>query len=117
MDALRARTVGKTIGDLRHGEPPIVTDLEIVEVSARMGLEAPAQLFESLTWAGIPDAPRLYIRAMQDRVIPPDHALTMAANACADELIDLDATHDVMESAPASLAALLDNFSARFTRA
>jgi len=113
--ALRSRTVGKTIGDARPGEPTIVTDLEIVEVSATMGVEAPGQLFEAMTWAGVPDVPRRYVRAMRDRVIPPEHALTMAANARCAEIVDLDATHDVMESAPAELAAILDAFAASLT--
>jgi pimeloyl-ACP methyl ester carboxylesterase len=110
-DAMWQRSAGVTIGDTRPGEPPIVTDLAVVEVSATMGIEAPAQLFEAMTWVGVPDVARLYIRALRDRVIPPDHAVTMAANANADEIIDIDATHDVMASAPVELAAMLCSFA------
>jgi pimeloyl-ACP methyl ester carboxylesterase len=114
-DAMFERSVGKTIGDTRPGEAPIDTDLTIVDVSPTMGFEVPAQLFEAVTWVGVPQVPRLYIRALNDRVIPPDHALVMASNAKATEIIDIDATHDVMASAPAELAAILDGFAARLS--
>jgi pimeloyl-ACP methyl ester carboxylesterase len=105
---LRASAVGRTLSDLRPGEPPIETDLELVDVQAAMGVEAPRQLFEPMTWAGVPDVARTYVRAMRDRVIPPDHALRMAANARAGTIIDIDATHDVAASAPEQLAHILD---------
>jgi pimeloyl-ACP methyl ester carboxylesterase len=107
---LRNVAVGKTLDGLRPGERPIETDLEILEVQPTMGVEAPAQLFEPMTWVGVPDVPRTYIRALGDRVIPPDHALQMAANAGAT-VIDIDATHDVAATAPAELAALLDRIA------
>jgi pimeloyl-ACP methyl ester carboxylesterase len=110
-DALRKSAVGRTLGDLRPGEPPIETTLEIVEVDPRMGVEAPEQLFEPMTWAGVPDVPRTYVRAQRDRVIPPDHALVMAANGGADEIIDIDAEHDVAGTAPEALAAILDRIA------
>jgi pimeloyl-ACP methyl ester carboxylesterase len=108
QDRLVPAAAGRTLGDLRPGEPPIETELEIVEVRAAMGVEAPLQLFDPMTWVGVPDVPRTYIRAMGDRVIPPDHALRMAANAGADTIIDIDATHDVAASAPQALATILD---------
>lgn len=111
VDNLNRRSAGTTIGDRREGEPPIETDLAVVEVDARMGIEAPFQLFEPVTWVGVPSVPRLYVRAMRDRVIPPEHALTMAANAGAP-VVDLDATHDVAGSAPAGLALLIEDFVA-----
>jgi pimeloyl-ACP methyl ester carboxylesterase len=108
---LAAQAAGRTIGDLRPGEPPIATDLEIVEVDLRMGVEAPAQLYETMTWVGVPDVARTYVRATRDRVIPPEHALVMAANAGATEVVDLDAGHDVVADAPVALAALLDRLA------
>jgi pimeloyl-ACP methyl ester carboxylesterase len=104
---LHARADGKTLGDLREGEPPIETNLEIIEPDPRMGVEAPEQLFEPMTWAGVPDVPRIFVRGMRDRVIPPDHAAKMALNAKADKVVDLDAEHDVAASVPAELAAVL----------
>lgn len=109
--ALRAGAAGRTLAELRPGEPPVETDLEVVELGGRMGLEAPSQLFEAVTWAGVPDVPRTYVRGLGDRVIPPDHALVMAANAGAGRVVDLDAGHDTMASAPAELAALLDEIA------
>ena len=108
---LAAQAVGRTIGDLRPGEPPIATDLEIVEVDLRMGVEAPAQLHDPMTWAGVPEVPRTYVRALNDRIIPAAHALLMAANAGAREIVDLDAGHDVVADAPEALAALLDRIA------
>ena len=42
--ALRAGANGRTLAELRPGEPPIETDLELVDLGGHMGLEAPAQL-------------------------------------------------------------------------
>jgi pimeloyl-ACP methyl ester carboxylesterase len=108
---LRARAKGKTLAGLRPGEPPIDTDLEVVEVEGRMGVEAPEQLFEPVSWAPVSSLPKTYVRGMRDRVIPPDHAAQMAANVGVDEIIDLDAEHDVAASAPAQLAAVLDRIA------
>ena len=108
---MRERALGRTLRALRDGEPPIQTDLEVIELEPRMGVEAPAQLFAPMTWVGVPDVPRTYVRAMRDRVIPPEHSAKMAANAQAGRVIDLDAEHDVAATAPAELARLLDEIA------
>ena len=107
-EALFARAAGKTLADLRPGEGPIDTDLELVEVEPKMGVEAPLQLFEPMTWKHVPPIPRTYVRGLRDRVIPPEHALQMARNAGADDVIDLDAAHDIAGTAPLELARVLD---------
>jgi pimeloyl-ACP methyl ester carboxylesterase len=108
------RAKGKTLGDLRPGEPPIDTGLEVVENPPRMGLEAPGPLFEPFSWAGVPPrevVPRTYIRCLRDRVIPPDLASTMVENMGGADVIDLDVDHDVATSAPDVLAAVLDRLA------
>ena len=110
----RDAAAGRTIGALRDGEPPIETDLEVIENPPTMGVEAPGPLFEPFTWAGVPSrdqVPRTYVRGMQDRVIPPDLAATMVDNMGGADLVDLDAGHDVAADAPEALAALLDRIA------
>jgi pimeloyl-ACP methyl ester carboxylesterase len=100
---------GRTIGGLRPGEPPIETDLDIVENGPRMGLEAPLVLFEPVSWAGFPTAvPRFYVRALRDKVIPPELADRMVAAMGGAKVIDLDAGHRSYETHPAELAAVID---------
>ena len=100
---------GKTIGGLRSGEPPIDTDLEIVENGPRMGLEAPRVLFEAVSWTGFPtEVPRVYVRALRDRVIPPELADRMIAAMGGAEVIDLHAGHRSYDTNPAELAAVID---------
>lgn len=111
---LRAGARGKTLGGLRPDEPPVETDLEVVGVGGRMGLEAPGQLFEAMTWAGVPDLPCTYVRALGDRVIPPEHALVMAANGGVGEIVDLEGEHDLAGTAPAELAAVIDGIVDRY---
>lgn len=112
-DAIVARTSGRTLGGLRPGEPPIVTELELVDTGPRLGLEAPAPLFEPFTWDGFPThLPRTYIRCLRDTVITPDLVDAMVANMGGAALVDLDAGHDVARRAPAELAALLDTHAA-----
>jgi pimeloyl-ACP methyl ester carboxylesterase len=100
---------GRTIGGLRPGEPPIETDLEIVENGPRMGLEAPLVLFERVSWAGFPvEVPRTYVRALRDKVIPPELADRMVAAMGGANVVDIDAGHRSYDTHPAELAALID---------
>lgn len=100
---------GRTIGGLRPGEPPIETDLEIVENGPRMGLEAPRVLFERVSWTGFPaEAPRVYVRALRDKVIPPELADRMITAMGGAKVIDLDAGHRSYDTHPAALAAVID---------
>jgi len=100
---------GRTIGGLRAGEPPIETDLQIVENEPRMGLEAPLVLFERVSWEGFPtEVPRVYVRALRDRVIPPELADRMIAAMGGATVIDLDAGHRSYDTNPAELAAVID---------
>jgi pimeloyl-ACP methyl ester carboxylesterase len=103
---------GRTIGGLRPGEPPIETDLEIVENGPRMGLEAPRVLFEPVSWTGFPsEVPRVYVRALRDKVIPPELADRMISAMGGAEVIDLDAGHRSYDTHPAELAAVIDECS------
>jgi pimeloyl-ACP methyl ester carboxylesterase len=105
-------TAGLTIGGLRPGEPPIATELQVVENGPRMGHEAPGPLFEPFTWAGVPGSlPRTYVRCRQDRVIPPDLVDRMIANMGGAEVIEVDAGHDVATTAPEPLARVLDGLA------
>jgi pimeloyl-ACP methyl ester carboxylesterase len=104
---------GRTIGGLRPGEPPIETNLEIVENGPRMGLEAPLVLFEPVSWTGFPaEVPRVYVRALRDKVIPPDLADRMITAMGGAKVIDLDAGHRSYDTHPAELAAIIDECSA-----
>jgi pimeloyl-ACP methyl ester carboxylesterase len=102
---------GRTIGGLRPGEPAIDTDLEIVENGPRMGLEAPRVLFEAVSWAGFPvEVPRVYVRGVRDKVIPPELADRMIAAMGGATVIDLETGHRSYETHPADLAAVIDEY-------
>jgi pimeloyl-ACP methyl ester carboxylesterase len=101
---------GRTIGGLRPGEPAIETNLEIVENGPRMGLEAPLVLFEPVSWTGFPvDVPRVYVRALRDKVIPPELADRMITAMGGAKVIDLDAGHRSYDTHPTELAAVIDD--------
>ena len=105
-------TAGRTIGGLRRGEPPIETELEIVENPPKLGHEAPGPLFAPFTWAGVPTSlPRTFVRCLRDRVIPPDLVEVMVANMGGAEVVDIDAGHDVAAEAPEALAGSLDELA------
>lgn len=117
-DFVSGQAAGKTIGGLRPGEEPIVTDLEIVENGPRMGLEAPGPLFEPFTWEGFPaHLPRFFVRCRHDRVITPEMVDVMVANMGGAEILDVDAGHRVAATAPAELAARLEACAARVSGA
>ncbi len=108
----RALAAGRTLGGLLPGEPPIETDLEIVENEGRMGLEAPNPLFDPFTWAGVPrDLPRTFVRCLQDRVVTPELVTVMLENMGGAEVVDLDAGHGVATEAPEELARVLDRLA------
>jgi pimeloyl-ACP methyl ester carboxylesterase len=103
------RTSGRTLAGLRPGEPPIITELELVDNGPRLGPEAPGPLFEPFTWDGFPThLPRTYIRCLRDTVITPALADTMVANMGGAKVVDIDAGHDVAARFPAELSVLLD---------
>jgi len=117
-DAIVDRTSGRTLGGLRPGEPPIVTELELVDNGPRLGLEAPGPLFEPFSWDGFPThLPRTYIRCLRDTMITPALVDTMVANMGGARLIDIDAGHNVATGAPAELSALLDACTTGWTPA
>jgi pimeloyl-ACP methyl ester carboxylesterase len=108
-DVIVDRASGHTLGGLRPGESPILTDLEVIENGPGLGLEAPGPLFEPFTWDGFPThLPRTYIRCVRDRVISPELAEIMVANMGGARVIDIHAGHGVAASSPADLASLLD---------
>ncbi len=109
----RAMAAGRTLGGLRPGEPPIETDLEVVENEGRMGLEAPNPLFDPFTWVGFPrDVPRTFVRCTEDRVVTPELVAVMVDNMGGADVVDLDAGHAVAAEAPEALARLLDDLAA-----
>ena len=111
--AMRAGAAGRTLGGLLPGEPPIETDLEIVENEGRLGLEAPGPLFEPFTWTGVPRAVlRTFIRCTEDRVVTPELVDRMLENMGGADLVDIVAGHDVASTEPAALARLLDQIAA-----
>jgi pimeloyl-ACP methyl ester carboxylesterase len=105
LDLVRAMAEGKTLGGLRPGEPPISTELEIVENDPRMGLEAPGPLHEVYDgWARVPSGlSRTFVRCLKDRVVKP-------------ELVEMMLPHmgevRVVDEAPEALALLLDQIAA-----
>jgi pimeloyl-ACP methyl ester carboxylesterase len=74
-----------------------------------MGLEAPLVLFEPVSWTGFPtEVPRVYVRALRDKVIPPELADRMITGMGGAEVIDLDAGHRSYDTHAAELAAVID---------
>jgi pimeloyl-ACP methyl ester carboxylesterase len=114
VDLVREMAAGKTLGGLRPGEPPISTDLEIVENDPRMGLEAPGPLHETYQgWRRVPEQlPRTFVRCRQDRVVTAELVEQMLPHLGAVEVTELDAGHDVASEAPEELARLLGEIAA-----
>lgn len=112
-DAVVDSARGRTLGGLRPGEESIPTSLEIVENGPRMGLEAPAPLFEPFSWAGYPSQlPRTFVRCLRDTVIPPALADVMVENMGGASVVDLDAGHRAFATHPSDLATVIDRIAA-----
>jgi pimeloyl-ACP methyl ester carboxylesterase len=117
VDAVREMAAGKTLAGLRPGEPPISTDLEVVEIDPHMGLEAPGPLHEMYDgWSRVPpDLPRTFIRCQQDRVVKAELVDRMLPHMGDVHVVDIDAGHSVASEAPEQLAHLLDQISERIS--
>jgi pimeloyl-ACP methyl ester carboxylesterase len=113
LDVVRQMASGKTLGGLRPGEPPISTQLEVVENDPRMGLEAPGPLHEVYDgWNRVPTAlPRTFIRGTQDRVVTPELVDVMLPHMGDIDVIDIEAGHGMADEAPEALARLLDQIA------
>jgi pimeloyl-ACP methyl ester carboxylesterase len=110
---VREMAAGKTLGGLRPGEPPISTELEVVENDPRMGLEAPGPLHEVYEgWSRVPPRlPRTFIRCQQDRVVKSELVELMLPHMGDVDVLEIDAGHDVAGEAPEALALLLDQIA------
>jgi pimeloyl-ACP methyl ester carboxylesterase len=83
------------------------------------GTEAFGVFSEQVTRQGIPPAlPKVYVRLLQDQALPLSDQDRAIENLCDSpggevEVIELDTGHDVMISAPAVLAEVLDEIANR----
>jgi pimeloyl-ACP methyl ester carboxylesterase len=83
-------------------------------VLAHTGVEAPRAFETPVSRAGLPpDIPKTYIRLARDQALTPPDQERQIANLRASpggdlRIVDLDTGHDVMISAPALLAELLE---------
>jgi pimeloyl-ACP methyl ester carboxylesterase len=113
LDLVRQMASGKTLGGLRPGEPPIITELEVVENDPRMGLEAPGPLHEVYDgWSRVPAVlPRTFIRGTQDRVVKPELVDEMLPHMGGIDVVDIEAGHGMADEAPEALAQLLDQIA------
>ncbi len=88
-------------------------------VLAHCGAEAPAAFVDPVRRAGIPaDLPKTYVRLSRDQALSPTDQDAQIANLRASpggplDVVELDTGHDVMISAPALLAPLLDRIAGR----
>ena len=86
-------------------------------VLAHCGSEVAALLGERVSRRGIPpELPKTYVRLARDQSLPPlDQDAQIAALRASPggplDVVDLDAGHDVMISAPARLAPVLDRIA------
>ena len=112
-DQVRAMAAGKTLGGLRPGEPPIRTDLKVVENGPRMGLEAPGPLLQTFSgWHAVPPGlPRTFVRCLADRVVTPELVDRMLVHMGPVELVDVEAGHQVAAEEPETLAGILDRIA------
>jgi pimeloyl-ACP methyl ester carboxylesterase len=86
-------------------------------VLAHTGLEAPRAFADPVTRVGIPpDLPKTYVRLAQDQALAPEDqeraiAALRGSPGGALSVVDLDTGHDVMISAPETLAPVLNELA------
>lgn len=110
----RRPTAGKTLSGLEPGEPPIDTELELIEMGARLGAEAAQPMFEPFSWSGVPDIPRTYVRTSQDRILTPEFQDEIVAALKPAEVLEVDTGHFLVAKEPAIVAQILNDIAARY---
>jgi pimeloyl-ACP methyl ester carboxylesterase len=82
-------------------------------VVERLEPEAPGIYRSRVTWTGVPEAPRVYVKCLQDRETAPARQDMFAARLRADRIVTLDTGHLPMLARPHELAAAIDDFVTR----
>ena len=83
------------------------------ETIDQMVPEATAPLSEPISLAGLAEIPCTWIKLLRDAILPPERQDEMAARLPRAEVVELDAGHMAMISAPERLAAILNEIHER----
>lgn len=114
LDELRDRWRGHSFVFPDEHPPPGFHALH--ELQPLMSLDSMVAMAEPVDWTGVPDeVPRTWVRCLRDRIQPTEIQAKLAANAAADEVLDIDCGHSPAVSRPIELAAMLDEIAARYS--
>jgi pimeloyl-ACP methyl ester carboxylesterase len=84
-------------------------DATTATVVERIEPEAPGVYRDRVTWAGVPEVPRTYVKCLQDRSdISPARQDEMAKRLQADRVVPLETGHLPMLARPGELALVLE---------
>jgi pimeloyl-ACP methyl ester carboxylesterase len=91
-------------------------DAMTATVVERIEPEAPGVYRDRVTWTGVPEVPRTYVKRLQDRSdISTARQDEMARRVQADRVVTLDTGHLPMLARPDELAAVLDDAVTRLS--
>lgn len=109
---LLARYRGHTL--VRRGVTTAPGGLEALD-DARVvqAIDSLNLLFRPVSWDGVPDVPRTFIRCIGDPIQTPAMQERLIAVSGAHEVIPIESGHTPARSAPDALAVLLDRVAAR----
>ena len=89
-------------------------DVTTATVVERIEPEAPGIYRSRVTWAGVPEVPRTYVKCLQDRSdVSPARQDEMAKRLQADRVVTLDTGHLPMLARPEEVAAVLEEVVAQ----
>lgn len=102
---------------VRRGRPtdPLPDGLSVLaDAQLAQSIDSINYMFQTVSWSGVPDVPRTWIRCLRDALQPRPLQDRLIANAGATEVLEIDADHTPAVSRPAELAALLDGIVGRY---
>ena len=98
----------------RHALCNDLDDATTATVVERIEPEAPGVYRDRVTWTGVPEVPRTYVKCLQDRSdISPARQDEMAKRLHADRVVTLETGHLPMLARPGELAAVLEGVVAQ----
>ncbi len=85
-----------------------------IDAATAMGIDSLNYLNQTVSWDGVPNVPRIFVRCLRDRIQPRQLQAKLIDTCAATTVIDLDSGHTPAHSAPHELAEILNAIAEKY---
>jgi pimeloyl-ACP methyl ester carboxylesterase len=90
---------------------PAVQGMRAIDEATALGIDSLNYMDQPVSWEGVPDVPRTFVRCLRDRIQPRPLQDQLISNCGASRVVDLDSGHTPALSAPKELARVLNSLA------